>query len=291
MRGMTGRNNLAIPLFLQEGSYMIRLIATDIDGTLLADGETYPDPAYGQVIERLLADGKYFCLASGRQYASQCRLFEPFKDRICCITENGARVICKQIELFGSVMTKEDSEELVRDARKLGEAAECMYCTRDVAYFTPHDSRILRKMRDRYMFSCQVVDDLEALADPCIKFSIGIHEAIEKPMREWFIPKWEKTHDVTRGGNFISVMAGSVNKGSALKRLQEYLGVSPEETLVFGDNRNDLEMMQQAHWSVAVANARKELKEAASFVTDSNNDQGVLKVLKRLIDKEYEGIV
>lgn len=276
-----------VPGTMNRGENMIKLIATDIDGTLLADGQTMPDPDYYKAISRLLDDGIHFCVSSGRQYASQCRLFAPFKDRIFNITENGARVLYGQKELFCSVMTKKESEDLVRDTRKLGPAAECMYCTRDVAYFTTHDKVIHQKMRDKYLFNCQVVEDLEQLAEPCIKFSIGIHKEIEEPLYNWFIPKWEKTHDVTRGGNFISIMADSVNKGSALKRIQEYLGIQPRETMAFGDNRNDLEMMNQAGWSVAVANARDIIKEAATFVTDSNNERGVLKVLEKVIEGGY----
>ena len=58
--------------------------------------------------------------------------------------------------------------------------------------------------------------------------------------------------------------------------------------MVFGDNRNDLEMMHQAGWSVAVANARPEVKESARIITASNDEFGVLKVLKELIGKGYE---
>jgi len=267
---------------------MIRFIATDIDGTLLRDGEIMPDPEYLRVIERLLDDGIHFCVSSGRQYASQCKLFAPFKSRIFNITENGARIMYGEKEIFCSDLRLEDSRQLVRDTRQLGKTAECMYCTRDTAYFSPMDQHILKKMRDKYLFHCQVVDKLEELDFPCIKFSIGIQEDIEDAIMSWFIPKWRKTHDVTRGGNFISVMDCGVNKGAAIRRIQEYLGVTPEETMVFGDNRNDLEMMHQAAWGVAVANARSEVKEAARIITDSNNDLGVLKILKELIRRDYE---
>ena len=78
-------------------------------------------------------------------------------------------------------------------------------------------------------------------------------------------------------------MDRSVNKGQAVKCLQESLGILPEETVVFGDQLNDLEMLNQAYYSFAVANAREEVRRAARFQADSNVRDGVLKVLRQLI--------
>ena len=75
----------------------------------------------------------------------------------------------------------------------------------------------------------------------------------------------------------------SLSKGVALKTLQEDLGILPEETMVFGDQMNDMEMLEQAYYSFAVANARAEVKEAARFMADSNVDQGPMKIMKLLL--------
>ena len=78
-------------------------------------------------------------------------------------------------------------------------------------------------------------------------------------------------------------MAQGVNKGQAVKRLQESLEIRPEETMAFGDQLNDIEMLQQAYYSFAVANAREEVRKLARFQADSNKNDGVLKVLKQLL--------
>ena len=62
------------------------------------------------------------------------------------------------------------------------------------------------------------------------------------------------------------------------------LKISPEETMVFGDNHNDLEMIKSAAESYAVGNAAQAVKEAAKYVTDTNVNDGVLKVLRTLVD-------
>ena len=74
-----------------------------------------------------------------------------------------------------------------------------------------------------------------------------------------------------------------MNKGAAVRLLQESLGISQKETMVFGDQMNDIEMLERAYYSFAVANAREEVKRAARFEADSNVNHGVLKVLKQLL--------
>lgn len=73
------------------------------------------------------------------------------------------------------------------------------------------------------------------------------------------------------------------DKKSAVAFLQEYLGISPEETCTFGDNINDIEMLKNAGYSYAVANAREEVQAAAKAVCPSYLEDGVLQVLKSLL--------
>ena len=82
----------------------------------------------------------------------------------------------------------------------------------------------------------------------------------------------------------MDVMERNANKGTALKRMQSILGIRKEETAVFGDNHNDLEMLAEAGESYAVANAREEVKQEARFVIKSNNEDGVLWQLKHILE-------
>ena len=73
-----------------------------------------------------------------------------------------------------------------------------------------------------------------------------------------------------------------VTKGSALAALQEMWGISPEETLVFGDQFNDVEMFDQAYYSYAMENATDGVKERARFVAGNNNNGAVVDTICRL---------
>ncbi|MBQ2404141.1 MAG: HAD hydrolase family protein, partial [Lachnospiraceae bacterium] len=85
------------------------------------------------------------------------------------------------------------------------------------------------------------------------------------------------------GHQWVDVFDPALNKGVALKTLKNELGILPEETMVFGDQMNDMEMLEQAYYSFAVANARAEVKEAARFMADSNVEQGPMKIMKLLL--------
>ena len=82
----------------------------------------------------------------------------------------------------------------------------------------------------------------------------------------------------------LDISDKNANKGEALKKVQELLGVTKEETMVFGDYHNDIEMIQEANFSFAMGNAHKDIKALAKFSTATNDNNGVEKVIKELLD-------
>lgn len=262
---------------------MVKLIVTDIDGTLLHDHGTVINPEYFQLIHEMKEKGIVFCAASGRQYNSLRTLFSPVKDDILYITENGTEIIYKNKCIFSMPMSMEASKQLVLDTRSIPKA-ESMYCIGDRAYFERKDQNVYRLMKDEYHFKCEIVDDLLDLNVPCLKFSLYLPEQVNEITAEYFTPKWRKTHEVACGGEyFMDVMERGANKGTALKRIQKILNISKEETATFGDNHNDLEMLKTSKYSFAVANARTEVKTTATHVILSNNEDGVLKQVKAIL--------
>ncbi len=93
----------------------------------------------------------------------------------------------------------------------------------------------------------------------------------------------EKLNVFTSKSPFIEFTCQGVSKGSALKQLAKDLAVKQEEIIAIGDSYNDLEMIDYAGLGVAVANAREELKERADYITSTNNQSGVAKVIEKYI--------
>jgi hydroxymethylpyrimidine pyrophosphatase-like HAD family hydrolase len=78
-------------------------------------------------------------------------------------------------------------------------------------------------------------------------------------------------------------MNRTANKGTALRGLQQALGITPAQTMVFGDYLNDLEMLDAAEWSFAMANAHPQVVRRARHLAPSNNDNGVLRTISRVL--------
>ena len=85
------------------------------------------------------------------------------------------------------------------------------------------------------------------------------------------------------GENWLDLSHNDANKGFALTQIQNNYRISREETLVFGDYNNDLEMLERATYSFAMANAHPNVLSAARYTTLSNNEKGVERILEQLL--------
>lgn len=264
---------------------MIKLIATDVDGTLGPVNTPTIHKDYYPVMERLLEKGIRIAVASGRQHPALEHLFSSLREQLIYIADNGAHVRMKNKDLYISQMSLETSHELVRDVRKMNNGCECAYCVAGLAYFTEKDRNVYRVMKESMNYKCVMVDSLEALDEPCIKMTVYHPEDAEGATADYFTPKWKDRLQVSCSGIiYMDVMNMGTNKGVSLKKVQEYLGITKDETMVFGDNSNDLEMFQQAHYSYAVGDAREEVRNAARFLAPPMKEEGVLQELKKLLN-------
>lgn len=259
---------------------MIKLVVSDIDGTLLRDGENELNPELLEVILELRAKGIQVAAASGRQWASIETVFEPIKEKIFYLSDNGAYVGCHGRCLFTNPIERGLVMEIVKDIR--GEGMIPIVSGINEVYMDTIDQEFYDWMVNGYKFRVQMVDDLSQVKEDFIKVSAYKKERVEEAtvvIRE----KYKNRLKLTISGDmWLDGMALGVNKGQAVGLLQESLGITPEETIVFGDQMNDMEMMQQAYYSYAVGNARPEIKAAARFQTDTNVNHGVLKILRLL---------
>lgn len=268
---------------------MIRLIATDVDGTLVPDGSDKINREIFDVILQLKKRGVYFAVASGRQWKSIEHLFMPVKDHIFYVAENGAYVGVRGRELFTFPMNKKNVFEIVRQVRELG-TCEIMLSGKDVIYIDSKDEVFINYLVNGYHNVVERVKDLLEVKEEIIKISIyhGGYNAYEAA-GGLMIPSWgEKLKVVTAGSEWLDIMEKGVSKGWALQEIMDSLIIKKEETMAFGDNLNDLEMLQCAGISYAIGNAREEVKQAADFVADTNVNDGVLKVLKQLLKQGLE---
>lgn len=260
---------------------MIKLIVSDIDGTLLEDGGNRLNPELFDVIRKLRERGMQFAAASGRQWVSIERVFEPVKEKIFYLSDNGAYVGCCGRQLFINPIDREVAVEMVEAIRAAGLVT--MVSGPNEVYLDTDDQEFYDWMVTGYQFRVKKVEDVTKLETPFIKVSAYQKTDAEEATRDIRARFADRLKIAISGEMWMDCMAPGVNKGQAVKLLQESLGITPEETMVFGDQLNDIEMLKQAYYSFAIGNARPEVKAVSRFTADTNVRDGVLKVLKLLL--------
>jgi len=265
----------------EEVGRMIKLVVSDIDGTLLEDGGHELNPELFDVILKLRAAGMQFAAASGRQWASIEAVFEPIKKKIFYLSDNGAYVGMCGRNLFLNPIDRDLIHEMIRDIRAAG--LTVLLSGPDQAYMDEDNPEFYRWLTEGYRFQVKQVRDLMQVEDQFIKISAYKKHDVEPATKELREKYGSRLKITISGDMWMDCMASGVNKGEAVKLLQESLGILPEETIAFGDQLNDMEMLKQAYYSFAIGNARPEVKAAARFQADTNVKDGVLKILKLLL--------
>lgn len=265
---------------------MIKLIVSDIDGTLVPEGTNTLDPDFYHLICRLRSKGVYFTIASGRHISSIRKMFTPVKDDIFYITSNGSYIGTFHKTLSISEIPTDIWTDLAEDFDMhihLPYLAE----TPDAAYTPCDDPEFIRLLREDYGYDIHHCSSLKDISEPIIKMTLYHPENVSKIDNIW-LQKWNKTSKaVISGTHWIDFMNKETNKGNALAHLQEVLGINIQETLAFGDQINDIEMLKQAYFSFAVDNACPTVKNAARFVCDSCANSGVMHTISSFFSTNH----
>jgi len=262
---------------------MIRLVATDVDGTLVKDGSHVLDPAYYDMIRRLRRKGVYVCVCSGRQYHSIHHLFAPVAGELFFLAENGTLVRTEEKILQTWPIDPDYYIPLIRDIRKIDGAAAVVCSPRIARLEAGEDSEVYRFLKEGYSYMLENIPDLTTIpSGEVLKLSV-YHERAEKGLLPLTSSHWADDLALEPSGVvWLDICPRHASKGNALSFLQDHLGIRKEETLYFGDNINDLSAFAQAGLKGTVSNARREVREAADFVGDSYENLGVLKELQRI---------
>jgi len=263
----------------------IRLIAADMDGTLLDDDNELHEH-FWPLVHELNRLGILFCPASGRQYYNLRERFADIADEIVFIAENGTYVVRQGREVSSDCLKWSDARRLVSTMRETvatGVDAGVVVCGKRSAYIERSDSRFRAEI-DRYYARLEVVDDLLAVSDDDVLkvsvFDFGSAEVTTAPGLAGF----HQTHLVTvSSAHWVDITSLTANKGGAIRHLQEAFDITPAQTMVFGDFLNDLEMMDAADYSFAMDNAHPLLRERARYVAPPNRENGVVRTISSVL--------
>lgn len=262
---------------------MIKLIATDMDGTFL-DSQKKFSPEFIDIFYKLKEKGIKFVIASGNQYYRLYQKFVPISEDMYFIAENGSYIAQGATELYCNIIDPK-SVLKIRDIISKTPRVFMILCGRKGAYALK-DYFEYRDEVKKYYCSYAFVDSFDEVDDDIMKIAIfdpqhRIHEVIEGVKTK--LPQGVKV--VTSGNEWMDIQNQEINKGIAIQFLQMVYEISPDECAAFGDQMNDYELLSHVKYSYAMENAVDSIKDIAYEVIGSNDEQGVLVKLKEILEK------
>lgn len=251
-----------------------------MDGTLLNSDHEVSDRFF-ELFEQLKKRDILFVAASGRQHQSIVDKLSSIKNDIVVIAENGGVALQNGTEVVSTPLPSA-AKNRVLDSLVSVENIHPVLCGKNSAYILGDSQRFEEKLQEYYS-NYEVLDDLKAFDGEILKIAIYHFESSEK----YIYPKVKHLEGDLQvkvsGAHWVDVSSPDANKGFALQKIQKLHDIKSEETLVFGDYNNDLEMLALADFSFAMENAHPNVLKAAKYATASNDDFGVERILERLL--------
>lgn len=268
-----------------ENAVSIRLVATDLDDTLLRDDRTLSERVI-KTIRKAREQGVQVTFATGRMTASTRPYVEQLGIDVPIITYNGAMIqeaISGEV-LFRKVIPVVTAREIV--SWLLNRKVHLHVYRKDQVY-----TEQLNDWSQEYARVTRVPVEVTNLEELLKQEDEGIEKIIlfgeSKGLEIWrekILEKFSgKVHLTRSKPHFLELIHPEINKGVALLALAKRLGINRDEVMAIGDNFNDIEMIRSAGLGVAIGNARQEVKDAADVITTSNQEDGVAQAIEKYV--------
>lgn len=260
----------------------IKLVVTDMDGTLL-NARHQVSGRFFELQRELSQRGIQFAAASGRQYQSIAQKLHPILHEVFIIAENGGLVRHRDRELLSTPLGREVRDQVLDTLARVP-GAHPILCGKDRAYLLP-PSEAFRAQLEEYYTEFEFLDRLPGFEGEVMKVAVYHFDSAET----FLYPALERFEGQLKvkvsGAHWVDLSDPLAHKGHALELVQGHLGITPGQTLAFGDYNNDLEMLERAEFSFAMANAHPNVLLKARYRTASNEERGVEQVLERLLEQ------
>lgn len=257
----------------------VKLIASDMDDTLLSSDIKISEKN-SEAIHEAMGRGIVFVIATGRMYVSVLPFAGKLGLDVPLITYNGALV-------KGSKSGKVYYEQPL----KLETALELLHYCKEKDYYVQSyvGDELLVKEATVYSAAYTKISGVPAkpVGEQLYHPERAPYKLLAMAQPERFMSVWQDLQEKFKGkvtvtssrDNFLELMEPGVNKWNAVKAIAASYGIRPDEIMCIGDSNNDLCMIENAGYGVAVANAKPAVRAAARIVTASNDEDGVAKVI------------
>ncbi|MFH0939078.1 MAG: Cof-type HAD-IIB family hydrolase [Planctomycetota bacterium] len=273
------------PEFLKN----IRMIALDLDGTLLRSDKTI-GPRTRDALHAAHAQGVVIVLASGRMTPAMERAAENLGLDVCLVSYNGAAICDRRANFRRRLFHKPLETDVAQALFKIGKQRryQINFYYQDVILSedAPHLRPYIEIYRSRTGSPFRFVERLEDyLQYAPTKFIYIVDPAIRNALEDELRPSFGTRATILRTDpEYLEFLNPTVDKGRSVVRLAENLGIRADQIMALGDGDNDITMLASVGWGVAVANAGVRCKAVAHAITEHDNDHdGVAEAVERWV--------
>ncbi len=262
---------------------MVKLIVSDLDGTIVPEGTFDINPEYDKVFSKLIDKGINVILASGRHANNIRKLLPSVKDKAYILSDTGATLLYNDKALIKHYLNKETVSYLLD---YLHDEAGCeVALSNDIGYYTEHrDKYINENVFSNVDEVGYIVDDVKAYLKDVTKLTVMTKDPVDTitaPLKE----KYKNELSIMQSGSiWFDITKLGVTKGEGVKYVQQLLNIKKEETVGFGNSENDIPLLNECGTAYVVADSSENVKKhATEIVSDVYND-GPLIELKKLLN-------
>ena len=274
-----------------------KLIAIDMDGTLLSNRHEIPE--YNkEMIKRATKAGVKIAITTGRLFASARKYSELIGVETPIIASNGAYIREKDREeiIYESKLTRKQFDEILSVIKKYDFTVYMNTSDTVISEGIVPDDHAYKLVNNelddawkiKFVEKTSFEEVYDQFSNDILKFiCIEERETRDELMKaKAELAQFEDLEVVSSWDNNFEVMAQGTSKGKAVEKLAQVLGIKREEVICIGDSENDLSMVQYGGLGVAMGNAIDIVKENADYITDTNTNAGVGKMIAKFIFNE-----
>ena len=271
----------------------IKIVATDMDGTLLDPRGQLDLPRLEKILDKLDHRGVRFVIATGNEVHRMRQLLGHLAERVVLVVANGARIFenneLLQAQTWDDAMVdralayfkgRECQDQFVVTAMNGGFVKEGTVFTELDKFMTPE---MIEKLYQRMNF----VDEFDPnLFGGVLKMSMVVGEKRSESVLQEINDLFDgHVRAVSSGYGCIDILQDGIHKAWGLVELLKRWNLKPEQIMAFGDSENDIEMLELAGISYAMENAEEAVKRVATKVAPANSQAGVYKVLENWLER------
>ncbi|CQR47000.1 Sugar phosphatase YidA [Paraliobacillus sp. PM-2] len=271
------------------------LIALDLDGTLLTDNKVISERTK-RIVLQAKKEGHIVVIATGRPHRASIDYYHELELNTPMVNFNGALIhhpTDTKWQALHSPLPVRTAKEIIQTCYNL-EVKNIMAEVSDDVYIDRYDEELMEILHTNKEDNPITIGSLknELKVDPT---SLLIHprESHITSLREQLDTDHATVIEHRKWGapwNVIEIVRKGMNKAVGLKRISHYYHIPQENIIAFGDEDNDLEMIEYAGIGVAMGNAIDELKQIANYVTDNNEQDGIGLFLEKYLNLSSETV-